>query len=594
MKTTRLFLPIRKVDEEQRLVYGVITEEVLDKAGEVMDYEGSKPLFEKWSQGIAKATEGKSYGNVRVMHTNKVAGVLNQELVFDDEAKTIEACAKVIDDTEWAMVLAGGYTGFSIGGRYQRRWEADGQKRFIAEPVEVSLVDNPCVPSATFSLLKADGGEEEVTFNLWAPTSEEVASRAAELAKDAGTEASWPDFIEQARADLLKAHVGDDEEDPEEDADKTTGADGEKPEGEDEAEADDQEAAADSDSEETPKESDDEDEAQKAAVLDTISQKWETTDGKTFVKKADAAAHQATLLAEPPQDPLSKALAGLRADLSGNELNEADPETASILTAGEEVSKWHGILTQARSTFDEHLVAKGLYQVGRLAELMESLGYVCSSACWEREAEKDQSPVPEMLAQNLVGLGAALVIMAQEEVSEMIMEMQARGLDVDTIISTAPELAEMSAGVTMVKTAMGDLEKAGARHNKTDKEKLKDVYRILKELGVDDEETTEKLNKLATTEQENERLNKVIADAVPAIEEMRKDIAALKAQPMPSAPAANTVVTKGLEDGELPIHAPVGDAALSEVIEKYGASNLARAAIKDAQQRPISMFGRGG
>jgi len=595
-KTTRLFLPIRKVDEEQRLVYGVITEEVLDKAGEIMDYEGSRPLFEKWSQGIAAATEGKSYGNVRVMHTNKVAGVLNQELVFDDEAKTIEACAKVIDDTEWAMVLAGGYTGFSIGGRYQKRWEVDGQKRFIAEPVEVSLVDNPCVPTATFSFVKADGTEEEVAFALWAPSSEEVAAHATELAKAAGAEASWPDYIEQAREELLKAHTGDEDADEDQDdADKTAGDDGEKPEEDDEAKAADKEADADSDDEETPKEeSDDDDEAQKAAVLDGIVQVWQATDGKTFVKKADCATHQEALLAEPAQDPLSKALAGLRADLSGEEPNEAsDPETASILTAGEEVSKWHGILTQARETFDEHLVAKGLYQVGRLAELMESLGYVCSSACWEREAEKDQSPVPEMLAQNLVGLGAALVIMAQEEVSEMIMEMQARGLDVDTIISTAPELAEMSAGVTMVKTAMGDLEKAGARHNKTDKEKLKDVYRILKELGVDDEETTEKLNKLAATEQENERLNKVITDAVPAIEEMRKDIAALKAQPMPSAPAANTVVTKGLEDGELPIQAPVGDAALSAIIEKYGASNLARAAIKDAQQRPLSMFNKG-
>ena len=67
---TKLFLPIRKVDEEQRLVYGVITEETLDKAGEVLDYAGSKPLFEKWSNGIASATEGKSYGKVRVMHTN--------------------------------------------------------------------------------------------------------------------------------------------------------------------------------------------------------------------------------------------------------------------------------------------------------------------------------------------------------------------------------------------------------------------------------------------------------------------------------------------------------------------------------------------
>lgn len=587
MSKTRLFLPIRKVDEEQRLVYGVITEEVLDKSGEVMDYEGSKPLFEKWSQGIAQATEGKSFGNVRVMHTNKVAGVLNQELVFDDEAKTIEACAKVIDDNEWAMVMAGGYTGFSIGGRYQKRWEADGQKRFIAEPVEVSLVDNPCVPTATFSLLKADGAEEEVEFQLWSPTSEQVATRAGELAKAAGGEAVWTDYIEPARDELLKAHAeesDEDEEDSEKKADDETSTDEEK---EADKSDDDSKTGDEDDGKEKEDDEDDADTADKA-VLDSLAQKWQTTDGRTFDKKAEAAKHQSTL-AGKAQDPLSAAIAGVRKALSADDTETSvDPQLVTILETGEEVSKWHGILTGAREHLNEHLVAKGLYQVGRLAELMETLGYVCASSCWEREAEKDQSPVPEMLANGLVTLGAALVTMAQEEVSEMIAEMQTRGLDVDTIISTLPEVAAVKASAdTLAKS--DDVNKAGARHNKTDKQKLQEVYRILKDLGVEDDETTEKLAKATGLVEENERLTKVINDAVPAIEQLKKDVELLKAQPMPSAGKTH-VVAKGQEDGR---PAPGQPETLEDLVKVHGAENLARAAIKVAQQTPMSMVHRG-
>lgn len=593
MSKARLFLPIRKVDEEQRLVYGVITEEVLDKSGEVMDYAGSKPLFQKWSDGIAAATEGKSFGNVRVMHTNKVAGVLNQELVFNDEDKTIEACAKVIDDAEWAMVMAGGYTGFSIGGRYAKRWEADGQKRFIAEPVEVSLVDNPCVPTATFSLLKADGAEEEVAFKLWQPTNEQIAAEATVLAKAAGDD-SWVNFLEEARENLVKAHAEeDDEEESDDNADKTASdeaADDKKSKEDDDSDEDDSDDEDDKKAAKTDEEEGDDDADASKSAGDEIEQVWKTTDGRTFKKKADAAAHQASV---STSDPLTKALNSLRAEIDGADSSEVDPQVALILTTGEEVVKWHGLLTKAHSIFDEHCVAKGLYAVGRLAELMESLGYICSSSCYERQSEGDDSPVPEMLANGAVQLGTALVAMAQEEVREMIMEMQGRGLDVDTIISSMPELVENAAVAEMMKTEVVELAKAGSRHSKTDKEKLQAVYRILKDLGVEDEdtkETTEKLAKFDTVSAENERLNKVIADAVPAIQALQKDVAALKAQPMPPA-GRTTIVTKGDELNGGPSN--TGPVTLEQLIETHGADELAKAAIKLSQRTPMSMVHRG-
>lgn len=155
-KQHSIFIPIHKIDEERRLVYGIATEELPDKQGEICDYNSSKPFYEKWSSDIEKATDGKSKGNLRVMHGNKVAGTIPQ-ITFNDDAKQIEICAKVIDNDEWKMVLAGGYTGFSQGGSYEKKWKDGDFMRYTSNPCEISLVDNPCLSTATFEVLKSDG-----------------------------------------------------------------------------------------------------------------------------------------------------------------------------------------------------------------------------------------------------------------------------------------------------------------------------------------------------------------------------------------------------------------------------------------------------
>jgi len=158
----RLFVPLTKVDVEKRLVYGTIAEEIPDKANEIMDYQSARPEFEAWSAEIAKASDGKSVGNLRAMHGNIAAGKL-ETIAFDDEGKRIECCGKVVDDAEWAKVLEGVYTGFSMGGQYVRRWKDEGSPhltRYTPRPAEVSLVDNPCIPTATFEVVKEDGSIE--------------------------------------------------------------------------------------------------------------------------------------------------------------------------------------------------------------------------------------------------------------------------------------------------------------------------------------------------------------------------------------------------------------------------------------------------
>lgn len=158
------FFQIRKVDEEKRLVYGRLAQEVKDKSGEVMDYELSKPNFLKWIDESEALSKGKSQGNLRAMHGNVAAGKFNQ-ILFSDEEKAVDAVAKVVDNNEWQKVLEGVYTGFSVGGNYGKKWIKDNLTHYEAIPIEGSLVDRPCIPTATFfEIQKSDGSLRKIDF----------------------------------------------------------------------------------------------------------------------------------------------------------------------------------------------------------------------------------------------------------------------------------------------------------------------------------------------------------------------------------------------------------------------------------------------
>src|SRR6478672_10837610 len=156
MRNLNLFAQIAKIDESKHEVWGVATAEVVDKEGEIFDYETSKPYFKSWSDEISKATDGKSLGNVREMHEPSAVGKL-VAIAFDDDLKQIRVGARIVDSVAWQKCMLGVYTGFSIGGAYVDAWKDGEYLRFTANPVEISVVDNPCVPGAHFTAVKADG-----------------------------------------------------------------------------------------------------------------------------------------------------------------------------------------------------------------------------------------------------------------------------------------------------------------------------------------------------------------------------------------------------------------------------------------------------
>lgn len=165
-KPLHVTIPIAKIDEDQRMVYGYATVEEIDAHGEIIGYEASKKAFGAW------------IGNIRDMHQDIAVGK-NMETEFDDEAKGVWIGAKISesDDGEqaWIKVKEGVYSGFSIGGKINdaevRQMSVDGKKKSVTmitdyDLGEVSLVDNPACPSAIFQMVKSVDGNLEQTEEI--------------------------------------------------------------------------------------------------------------------------------------------------------------------------------------------------------------------------------------------------------------------------------------------------------------------------------------------------------------------------------------------------------------------------------------------
>jgi len=196
MSDLNLFIPLSKVDLEKREVWGWAAEEAPDKSKEIMDYAASKPRFLSWSDAIQKASGGKSRGNVRAMHNTVAAGKVIH-LDPRDDVKKVWVGVKVVDDSEWAKVQEGVYTGFSVGGSYGKRWPDltdPTLTRYEAIPAELSLVDNPAMYGATFEAVKADGSVEMRKFTGTAaaePIEETTATESVSIDALAKEDYPW-------------------------------------------------------------------------------------------------------------------------------------------------------------------------------------------------------------------------------------------------------------------------------------------------------------------------------------------------------------------------------------------------------------------
>ena len=421
----RGFFQITKVDEEKRLVFGTMTSETLDVDNEICDYESTKPYIKAWSEQLAKASDGENLGNVRTMHNKQLSAVGKLvDLTCDDEAKTVEVCAYIGDDNAWKSVTDRIYTGFSQGGRYIKRWPdkaVKGAWRYTIRPLEISLVDLPANPDATFTLIKAGGATEQLGFKISA--REDVSAKDKEDAGDG----------EFADTKNKKYKLNDEE--------------------------------------------------QVRAAWSYINmpknQAMYSAADVAAIKKKIIAAWKEKI---DPKGPPSAAKEKVAHEDALNDVRASILAEKFATSQEPELARWRLLLADYVSKTWQPAAQKGLFTIGWFANLLQQLSNLTNEVAYEEEIEQDGSPMPETLKALLKELAKALEDYTSEEVSELLALIgndQPGGTP-----AVATEGESKMAKKTAEELAAADAAKAGARHSAADMEHLQAAHKCMKDAAA--------------------------------------------------------------------------------------------------------------
>lgn len=144
------FVPISKIDEDERMVYGFASTPDLDSQGEVVTVEAIKRALPDYLK----------FPTIREMHQPNAVGTTKTTKISD---KGLEIGAKIVDDTAWKKVKEGVFRGFSIGGSVL---DMVGNTIKNMALTEISLVDVPANKQAVITLFKADTPEMALRKSL--------------------------------------------------------------------------------------------------------------------------------------------------------------------------------------------------------------------------------------------------------------------------------------------------------------------------------------------------------------------------------------------------------------------------------------------
>lgn len=580
----KLFAQLTKVDEDKRLVIGRAVQEVPDLSDEIFDYASSKPHFEEWSKAWAADTDGQSLGNLRAMHGKVSAGKLT-DIAFLDDERAIDIAAKVVDDNEWQKVLEGCYRGFSIGGSYvgDRKTEklGDGREvmRYTAKPIEISLVDTPCIPTAKFfDVVKSDGSTLQKAFQDAAPAS--PGESGAPATPDPESSSSPASTVDHAGAPAAAQKA-------EEPALTVAGSD-------------DQVAAF-------------------AKLLNDTGTSM--GDAIAAVEYFVADRSLATMAADDAFPIAAKADVALAVRAYGKATNKAKVK-AHIVAKAQELDAVADLPAAWRSAAKAAApeLRKGLWVLSSFVSAIETLADVARSAQWDAEAEGDGSPVPAKLRNALEDILDIFREMADEETSELLAGLRASaGVasdGIEQVIAAAaavnglrkrladpdlgfPELYQLAQQwlgadeLNALKAGqVGGLAKAiiDKAASKVDAARVQEIHDHATGMGA----------VCAAKAAEEPNLHKGLAypALVEKLEAAEKRLAALEAQPMPSRTAAlgliaTTTATKAADSASVR-EMPSDEQLLKDfaVLGPDGSVDTAATAIKLQQKlngRPIAV-----
>jgi hypothetical protein len=238
------------------------------------------------------------------------------------------------------------------------------------------------------------------------------------------------------------------------------------------------------------------------------------------------------------------------------------------------------LLNEVREKASGTQMFKSIYSVSRLAEIIDSLRYLCDCQCWD--SAKGPTANASILAQCLKDLGAALVVMAQEETQAMLADFSSMYPSVFTV-EIYSEMAEKAAGAFGADT----LEKIGARNSRADQGRLDTIVALAQELGATCTTEAEKADggELQKVIEERDMLKAQIQESVPEVvkianelQELRKTVKRLEDQPVPM-PGTSLVAKGGAE-------AATADN-LADMLAKLSPQEKADVLFKAALQVPV-------
>lgn len=149
---TKLYAEISKTESQDDgtvKVWGYASSQAVDSDGEVITADAMKAAIPDYMK----------FGAVREMHGNNAAGTAI-EIAVEDDGRTFFG-AHIVDPIAVTKVRAGVYKGFSIGGKVTARDDLNKSVIKGLNLTEISLVDRPANPDATFTCYKADGAKPE-------------------------------------------------------------------------------------------------------------------------------------------------------------------------------------------------------------------------------------------------------------------------------------------------------------------------------------------------------------------------------------------------------------------------------------------------
>ena len=209
------------------IVAGYASVEVVDKQGDVITKEALKDAFRKFM-------ENPSYRNVQLAHSNIQVGDVvpsytdNEGRLWKSEVDDVGmfVVVKLRDDIEKAKEVSaeirkGVLRGFSIGGQAFKRVRKSDAKRGDYQEIsklelhEITICEKGINPEATFSILKEDKENTEVTKMTAEDNNEDMTKQLGDVLSrlesrlDDMEKGEKPAFLEDKKDDDKKDHDKD-------------------------------------------------------------------------------------------------------------------------------------------------------------------------------------------------------------------------------------------------------------------------------------------------------------------------------------------------------------------------------------------------